>query len=293
MLAWNDFLAARQRGENPARIGVVGLAFDANSSFLTGAAAAPALIRQAFYSDAANLWSERGYDLGAEGVFADLDDRTFMPDAMPDSVTHLAADVLEQGLHLLSLGGDHSLTFPLVQAASKQYPNLTLVHLDAHSDLYDDFGGNPHSHASPFARIMETELVEQLIQIGIRTLNGEQRQQVTRFGVEVFAMQAYDHRGVLEHLHNLNSPVYLSLDMDVLDPAFAPGVSHREAGGLSTRQVIDLIHAIRAPIVAADLVEFNPIVDMPARDPNGLTAMTAAKLFKELSAQMLVCGLPT
>lgn len=293
MFAWNEFLAARQRGENPARIGVVGLAFDANSSFSTGAAAAPALIRQAFYSDAANLWSERGYDLGAADVFTDLGDHTFMPDAMPDSVTHLAADVLEQGLHLLSLGGDHSLTFPLVQAASKQYPNLTLVHLDAHSDLYDDFGGNSYSHASPFARIMEAELVERLIQVGIRTLNGEQRQQVTRFGVEVFDMAGYDHQGVLEHLRNLTGPVYLSLDIDALDPAFAPGVSHREAGGLTTRQVINLIHAIGAPIVAADLVEFNPIADMPAKDPNGITAMTAAKLFKEISAQMLACGLPT
>lgn len=292
MIAWNDFLAARSQGKNPARIGVLGLSFDANSSFLTGAAAAPALIRQAFYSDASNLWSERGYDLGAADIFTDLGDYTFTTGAMPESVTHLAADVLGQGLQLLSLGGDHSLTFPLLKAVSKQYPNLTLLHLDAHGDLYDDFDGNRYSHASPFARIMEAGLVDRLLQVGIRTLNGQQRQQVTRFGVEVIDMRAYQHQGLLEHLRTITAPLYLSLDIDVLDPAFAPGVSHREAGGLSTRQVIDILQAINAPLVAADIVEFNPTVDVPANDANGITAMTTAKLFKELAAQMLACGLP-
>ncbi|MEM7736918.1 MAG: agmatinase [Deinococcota bacterium] len=293
MITWQEFLEARTTGQAPARIGVLGLAFDANSSFRRGAAQAPPLIRAAFQSEAANTWSENGTDLSAKDIFADLGDYRFKASVMQDTVAHLAGDVLEQGLHLLSLGGDHSLTYPLVQAISKQYPDLTLVHIDAHGDLYDNFDNNPHSHASPFARIMEAGLVGHLLQLGIRTLNGHQREQVARFQVEVIEMRHWQHDDVLKRIANIDSPVYLSLDIDGLDPAFAPGVSHREAGGLTTRQVLDVIHALRVPIIAADIVEFNPQEDLPKLDSNGLTAMLTGKLFKEVAAQMLANGLPS
>jgi agmatinase len=293
VITWQDFLEARTVGAASARIGVMGFAFDANSSFRRGAAQAPPLIRAAFQSEAANTWSENGIDLGAKDIFADLGDYRFKASAMHETVAHLAGEVLEQGLHLFSLGGDHSLTYPLIQAVSKQYPDLTLIQIDAHGDLYDNFDNNPHSHASPFARIMEAGLVDHLLQLGVRALNGHQREQVARFGVEVVEMRHWQHERVLERIASITSPVYVSLDIDGLDPAFAPGVSHREAGGVSTRQVLDVIHMLSVPIVAADIVEFNPKEDVPKLDANGITAMLAGKLFKELAAQMLANGLPS
>jgi arginase family enzyme len=155
--------------------------------------------------------------------------------------------------------------------------------MDAHPDLYDVLESNRYSHACPFARIMEENLVDRLVQIGIRTLTGHQRQQAELFGVEIIQMREIEKVDALQ----FNGPMYLSLDMDCLDPAFAPGVSHYEPGGLSTRQVLEIIQNLKGSLVGADIVEYNP-----ARDPQGITAMVAAKLLKEIIARMMEenCG---
>ena len=124
---------------------------------------------------------------------------------------------------------------------------------------------------------MEAGLVERLVQVGIRTITGHQRQQADKFGVEIIEMK--DWRDDL--IFAFDTPLYISFDMDCLDPAFAPGISHWEPGGFSTRQVLRVIQSLSAPIAGADIVEFNPRVE--AR----ITAMTAAKVFKELAAKIL------
>jgi len=170
------------------------------------------------------------------------------------------------------------VTYPIIRAVAKRHSALTILHIDAHPDLYDEFEGNRLSHACPFARIMEEGLAARLVQVGIRTANGHQREQARRFGAEVIDMRAWaaGTRPVLTR------PVYVSVDLDGLDPAFAPGVSHREPGGLSVRDVIGLVHALPFPPIGADIVEFNP-----SQDPLGLTAHVAAKLVKELAGRML------
>ena len=125
---------------------------------------------------------------------------------------------------------------------------------------------------------MEERLAPRLIQVGLRTVNDHHRDQFKRFGVEAVEMARCG--GKLEF--DLATPVYLSMDIDALDPAYAPGVSHREPGGLSPRQVIDLVQAIDRPIVAADIVEYNPRCDIA-----GLTATVAAKLLKEIAGMMV------
>lgn len=200
------------------------------------------------------------------------------PAARLDAIRRAASSILSGRDRMLALGGDHSVTFPLVQAHASPHGPVTIVHLDAHSDLYDELHGSRLSHACPFARILEHKLATRLVQVGIRTLNAHQRQQAERFGVEIIPMR--DFRPDLE-LH-LDGPIYLSLDLDVLDPAFAPGVSHHEPGGMSTRELLSFLHGLRANIIGADLVEYNPV-----RDPIGTTAMVAAKLVKELLALML------
>jgi arginase len=264
--------------QETARLGLLGVAFDENSSYKRGAALAPQHIRAAFFCDSSNLWTENETNLGAPGLFADAGDIEPSQAEMPLETETAARHLYAAGLKVITLGGDHSITFPLVKAAAHFHPNLTILHFDAHPDLYDDFENNPHSHASPFARIMESGLAKRLVQVGIRTINGHQRQQAQRFGVEVLTMQ--DWREIF-NLH-LDSPFYLTFDMDCLDPAFAPGISHREPGGLSTREAVSILQSLKADIVGADLVEFNPIQDV-----SGVTEMVAAKVFKEIAAKML------
>ena len=192
--------------------------------------------------------------------------------------------LLERDLRVLSLGGDHSITYPIVRAFGKVFKDLTIIHFDAHPDLYDDFQGNRRSHASPFARIMEEKLAKRLIQVGIRTMNPHQKKQAARFGVEVYEI---GRKRSLEEVKTW-CPVYVSFDMDVLDPAFAPGVSHREPGGMSVREALEHLHSITATIVGADVVEYNP-----SRDVSELTATVAGKILKELLGKMLMaCNCP-
>lgn len=260
-------------------LSLLGIPNDDNSSYLKGAAAAPPLIRRELHCDAYSIRSETGIDFGEAGRLIDCGDLHF------DGVTD-AWEVIEQGVGralaqggpLLCLGGDHAITHPILRAVRCRQPRLTIVHIDAHADLYDAYQGNPRSHASPFARIMEEGLADRLIQIGLRTVNDEHRAQFERFGVEV--IEAADWRDGLRL--ELDTPVYVSIDLDGLDPAYAPGVSHREPGGASPRQVIDLLHGIRQPIVAGDIVEYNPSCDI-----SNLTALVAAKLVKELGGMMI------
>lgn len=254
-------------------VAIAGVPFDENSSFLRGPAMAPAKIREAYSSDSANYFTESGLDLENTAGWKDFGDLDVSGNDAFGKITEDTAKLLKDNEKLFLLGGDHSITFPIIKGFHDRYPNLTILHFDAHADLYDDFEGNPHSHASPFARIMENGLAKRLIQIGIRTLNKHQREQVKRFKVEVVEMKYwYDAMRF-----TFDGPVYVSLDMDAIDPAFAPGVSHHEPGGFSTRQVLNILQHLKGNIVGADLVEFNP-----TRDPSGITAMLAAKLYKEM-----------
>ena len=263
----------------PSKLALIGFPYDENSSFMKGAADAPPQIRAAFRSDASNFWSEAGVDLGAEGTFFDAGDvepvaGTKMSSLIEDSVRTLLTDSLAP----VCLGGDQSITYTIIRAVSKKYPDLSILHFDAHPDLYDELLGNRHSHASPFARIMEEGLAKRLVQVGIRAVNGHQREQAERFGVEIIEMRHWRD----DLAFDFDSPLYISFDMDALDPAFAPGVSHREPGGLSTRQAIALIQRLKAKVITADIVEFNPRMD-----PFQTTAVVCAKLLKEIAAKML------
>ena len=259
----------------PGDIALIGMPFDDHSSFLKGPAKAPPLIIEAIESDSANYFTEDLMDL------ADHSDVCWLGSAPLNDyfdIEVIIAEILKQGAIPLSIGGDHSITYPILQAMSDSYPSLSILHFDAHGDLYDSLGGNRHSHASPFARIMEEGLAQALTQVGIRTLNDHQQTQVSKFGVKVIDMRNWSPDIDL----NLSGTVYLSFDMDVLDPAFAPGVSHHEPGGFTTREVLRMIQKLDLNIVGLDLVEYNP-----DRDLNGVTAMTAAKIIKELLAKLL------
>jgi agmatinase len=262
-----------------SKVALVGVPYDAGSSYQRGAALAPAAIREAFRSPSSNMTTEHGVDLARGPGLHDAGDLD-LPDGCParERIEHAVSDLLERGFRPLALGGDHSVTYPVLRAFRGRHPRLTLLHVDAHPDLYDAFEGDRYSHASPFARILEEGLVHRLVQVGIRCMNAEQRRQAERFGVEVHEMRSWAGPGALR----LEPPLYLSVDLDGVDPAFAPGVSHREPGGLTSREAIALLQAVPAPIVGADLVELNP-----RNDPSGITAALAGRLLKELVGRML------
>lgn len=260
---------------------LIGIPFDANSSYLRGSALAPEHIRLMDKEGSANRFCEFGKEI-IDGVnYKDCGDIEFSKiDAVfaYKKIKETICSELEGGSKLISLGGDHSISFPVIEAFSKEYPRLNVLHLDAHADLYDNFENNPYSHASPFARLMEKGSLNSLTQVGIRTFNTHQKEQAKKFGVSVIEMKDFN----MEFINSLEAPLYISLDIDVLDPAYAPGISHHEPGGMTTRQLISIIQNIKVPIVGADIVELNP-----KRDINNATAMVAYKLFKELASKMI------
>ncbi|KAL5080847.1 hypothetical protein RYX36_009268 [Vicia faba] len=183
-------------------------------------------------------------------------------------------------LRPLVLGGDHSISFPVIRAVSEKLGGpVDVLHIDAHPDNYDAFEGNIYSHASSFARVMEGDYV------GIRSITAEGRAQAKKFGVEQYEMRTFSRdRPFLENLKLGEGVkgVYISIDVDCLDPAFAPGVSHIEPGGLSFRDVLNILHNLQGDVVAGDVVELNPQRDTV----DGMTAMVAAKLVREMAAKI-------
>ena len=257
---------------------LIGVPYDASSSFLRGSAAAPPLIRQALHSPAGNTFTERGADLSRLADAGDLE----LTDDPGNARVAIQAGIelsLENGFIPIALGGDHSITYPIMRAIAQKHRGVTILHIDAHGDLYDEFEGDRFSHACPFARIMEEELCGRLVQVGIRTLTPHQREQIARFTVDTIEMQHF----AAGARPRVSGPVYLSIDLDGLDPAFAPGVSHREPGGLSVRDVLQMIHGLGGPIVGADVVEFNP-----AQDVGNLTASVAAKIAREIAGSIIL-----
>ncbi len=251
-----------------------GILYDDKSSYLKGAALAPPLIRKAYNNPSANYFSESGVEIDP-GLW---DDKGDFPVADYFDIEQITAQNLRSGIPLITLGGDHSITYPIVRAFHKVYGPLDILHIDAHADLYEEFEGDKHSHACSFARIMEHHLASRLVQVGLRTLSSHQRDQGTRFGVEMLEMKDFDP----SQMPAFENPIYLSVDIDALDPAFAPGVSHHEPGGMSTRQLIGLLQRLEVPIVGADIVEYNPLNDV-----HHMTAMVCAKVLKEIAAKVL------
>ncbi len=262
------------------KLAILGVPFDEKSCFLRGAALGPAAIRAASTGKALNPCTELGVDLEHDTVLADLGDVDTSGDVDKTFLRIEAGvrQILAKKARPIILGGDHSITYPVVRALAKTYKALDILHFDAHPDLYDDLYGDRYSHACPFARIMEDGLAQGLVQVGIRAATGDQRANARRHGSRLIEMKDFEDGVVLEFAR----PLYITFDMDALDPAFAPGVSHHEPGGLSTRQALDVIHRLKADIIGLDVVECNP-----TRDPSGITAAAAVKIIKEVAGRMI------
>lgn len=274
-----DFGGAIQKGID-GDVAVIGVPYDGKSSYLKGPAKGPRSIREASTSQMINAWTELGIDIENETKMIDLGDIEVSGHFLEvfSRIEENIKALLSKKITPIVLGGDHSITYPIVKAFWKVYGDVDILHFDAHADLYEELYGDRFSHACPFARILEEGLVQNIVQVGIRTATGEHRRQVERYNVQMIEMKDFDDSLVLE----FSNPLYISFDVDALDPAYAPGVSHHEAGGLSTRQVVNIIHRLKAAIVGLDVVEVNP-----DRDRSGITASAAVKVIKEVVGKIV------
>lgn len=256
----------------------LGLADDTQSSYLAGCAEAPAAMRRAYDGNCFNSTSESGVDL--EASVSDLGDSR-PADTWEESArvyrSRLEA-IFDAGRIPFVAGGDHAVTIPVLEALAVLEDPVHVIQIDAHPDLYPDYGGNRFSHACTGARALEMDHVATLTQLGIRTMNEAQSPYVERYPDRLIIHEASDLPGELPELEHIpeDALVYITIDLDGFDPAFAPGVSHPVPGGLTSRQVLDFIQAGHWALAGMDVVEVNP-----SRDVNDQTAILAARLLHE------------
>lgn len=280
-----DFGGAVKQSEE-YNIAIIGIPFDEKSCYLRGASKGPQAIRAASTGKAINPWTELGANLKEEIILRDLGDMDVSGDFFDvfSRIEENIFKILEKEAVPVVMGGDHSISYPVVKAFARKFKPLDILHFDAHPDLYEEMRGDRYSHACPFARIMEEGLAQNLVQVGIRAATGQQRAKASEHGVRMIEMK--DIKGSLSL--EFSNPLYISFDMDALDPAFAPGVAHHEAGGLSTRQALDILHALDARIVGLDVVEV-----YPDRDTLGITAAAAVKIIKEVAGGIAILNRPS
>ncbi|MHB1665828.1 MAG: agmatinase [bacterium] len=192
-------------------------------------------------------------------------------------IENISNKFIIDGKKIISIGGDHLITLPLVSQYVKKYPDITVIHIDAHTDLRDEWSNETYSHATVIKRVYELIEEGNLYQFGIRSGSFEEFE----FAKEHTHLFKND---VLEPLKKVigslkNKPVYLTIDIDILDPAFAPGTGYLEAGGISSRELLDSIYLIisQLDVVGVDLVEVCPPTDISDR-----TSAIAAKLLREI-----------
>jgi agmatinase len=260
-------------------VAILGVPYDEKSCFLRGPAKGPLAIREAWTEEEQDAWTELGIDLEEALTMVDLGDLDVSGhySRVSECIESNVFSVLEKEAVPIILGGDHSISYPIVKAMSKKFSSLDILHFDAHPDLYEELYGDRFSHACPFSRILEEGLVKNLVQVGIRASIGAHWEKAAAHHVRMIEMKDFPEK--LELV--FDNPLYVSFDIDALDPAFAPGVSHRVPGGLSSRQAIAVLHALKAEIVGMDMVEVNP-----DRDASGITASAAAKIVMEIAGKI-------
>ncbi|BAD84429.1 arginase [Thermococcus kodakarensis KOD1] len=256
---------------------LLGIRWDGSSSYRKGARDGPKAIREATSSELYNSYTENLVNLAERWRYRDLGDvegKSFAE--VLERVRKLVGENYS-GERFLFLGGDHSITYAtfraLREASGKEFG---LIYFDAHPDLYPHYEGDPYSHACPVRRLVEEGWVrgENVVQVGIRAPTPEQLDFAEREGILIYSASEVWKGAEVEVPFER---AYLSFDLDVLDPAFAPGVGNPEPGGLSTRELIELIKSIDAEVVAFDVVELNPRYDV-----SNVTAFAAAKIIREV-----------
>jgi agmatinase len=259
-----------------AKVKILGFEWDGGSSHSRGPALAPTVVKRLLFSEASSPYSLNLTDIRTAIAGYEIPELPASADGARDVIEATVASSMAGDFTPISIGGDHAVTYPILKAIHAHHGAVNVLHIDAHPDLYEELDGDRFSHACPFRRSLEDGLIGKLVQIGIRCSDPDQAATGRKYGVTMLGAEAMNE--IPPEI--FDGPLYVSIDLDGLDPAFAPGVSHPEPGGLSTRDVISLIRRINGPLVGADVVELNP-----ERDIQMTTARVVVRLVKELVAK--------
>ena len=272
-----EFFADAEASFNDARFIFYGYPFEGTACFRKGTAKAPDEIRRHSYNFETYLM-ELGVDL-SDVALNDYGNLELTKDQGKNEslVTDLVTKIVDGGKFPIGLGGEHSLTPPAVKAVQAKYPNLIVVILDAHLDFRVEYENNPRSHATVTRRVSEIVGVDRVCSIGIRSVSQAEISEARGIGPKFIESGCTELREYLADLiDDLDGPVYLSLDMDAIDPAFAPGVGTPEPFGMTPYEVIQTINFFADRIIGFDCVEVCPPYD------NGNTSALAARLTRHL-----------
>jgi len=271
-------------------VGIVGIPYDMTSSYMPGPRFGPDSIRQATDSERSHSYS---LSLGRKDVadkpltkritiedIGDLEVMLRLPEAAAIDISEACAKLSPKGSYLLFLGGDHFITYPIIKGLKRGRPGkYGLVHFDAHADLYQDMAGYHFSHSTGVRRIVDENLVsiENVAAYDLRSALPEQREEITGSRAPILSKDQFKKH--VKEIGNRVDYLYVSVDIDVLAPQIAPGVSHPESGGLSMVDLVELLIASfqTGKVRYADVVELNPMLDYA-----GITAIAARDIVKEI-----------
>jgi agmatinase len=276
-----------------ADIAVVGVPFDSGVSYRPGARFGPAHVREASRllrpynpaQDVSPFAVQQVVDAG------DIAVNPFDIGEAVDEIERAATALTEGGTRLVTIGGDHTIALPLLRSVAKRHGPVAVVHFDAHLDTWDTYFGAPVTHGTPFRRASEEGLIDRTasLHVGIRgpLYDREDLRDDERLGFAIVSSVDIETEGVATAIERMrhrigNAPVYLSIDIDVLDPAHAPGTGTPEAGGLTSRELLRMVRALAdARLVGADVVEV-----APAYDHAQVTAIAASHVAYEIVSSM-------
>ena len=272
-------------------VAIVGIPFDAGTSYRPGARFGPQAIRQA--SRHLRTQYHPAYDTEpfAEQQVADAGDISCNPYNIEKAVLEIqkaVTDLLGKVDRVISLGGDHTIALPLLRAVNHYHGPVALVHFDAHLDTWDTYYGAPYTHGTPFRRAAEEKLFLESasMHVGIRgpLYSKDDLKNDKELGFKVIHCDEFQNEGI-DHVAKRikdrvgNNPMYLSIDIDVLDPAHAPGTGTPEVAGMSSRELVGVLRGLAGlNIVSADVVEVSP-----AYDHAELTSLSAATTVFEIT----------
>ncbi|WP_029115203.1 agmatinase [Mycobacterium sp. URHB0044] len=272
-----------------ADIVVAGVPFDSGVSYRPGARFGPSHVRESSrllrpYNPAMDV---SPFEIAQVADAGDIAANPFNIHEAIETIEAGAVELTADGARLVTIGGDHTISLPLLRAAALRHGPVALVHFDAHLDTWDTYFGAEYTHGTPFRRAVEEGIVdtEALSHVGTRgPLYGKKDlEDDRRFGFGIVTSADVYYQGVAEIVDKLrqrlgNRPVYVSIDIDVLDPAHAPGTGTPEAGGITSRELLEILRGFRGlNVIGADVVEV-----APAYDHAQLTGVAAAHVAYDL-----------
>ena len=276
-----------------ADIMVVGVPFDAGTSYRPGARFGPGHIRESSrllrpYNPAQDA---EPFALAQVVDAGDIAVNPFNIELAVDQVEAGMTELISTGAKVLTLGGDHTIAYPILKSLYAKHGPVTVIHFDAHLDTWDTYFGAPLTHGTPFRRASEEGIIdlESCLHVGIRgpLYSTDDLSDDRRLGFAILNSTDADSLGIDGMIARMlervgDRPTYVSIDIDVLDPAFAPGTGTPEAGGLSSRELLRIVRALdKTNLIGADIVEV-----APAYDHAQITGIAAAHLAYELITVM-------